>query len=175
MKYLITHNLITKNQHGFIKKHSTSTNLLKCLNDWSIFLSNHKSVAIAYIDFKSAFDTISHAKLLLKLSSYGIKVNLLFWIKAFLSNRVQMVKINSSLSTPCSVTSGVPQESVLGPLLFNIFINDLTEHLDPTTSAKLFADDVKLYTEFSNLSPNNLQTQLNTIQLWSQTWQLSIS
>ena len=158
-----------------MKRHSTTTNLLESINDWTISLSNHKSIIIAYIDFKSAFDCISHPKLLLKLASYGIKGNLLLWISAFLSNRSQSVRINSSTSEPCRVTSGVPQGSVLGPLFFNLFVNDITDHIDPSTTVKLFADDLKLYSTYTNIAPANLQNQLNIIQHWSNTWQLRIS
>ena len=175
MDYLLEHKLVSSNQHGFLKRHSTTTNLLESLNDWTITLSNHRSVSVAYIDFKSAFDCISHAKLLHKLSSYGITGNLWFWIKAFLSNRFQMVRVNSCFSSSCPVVSGVAQGSVLGPLLFNIFINDISDDLDTSTSAKLFADDLKLYTEFTNTTPSNLQSQLNIIQQWASTWQLKIS
>ena len=175
IKFLHENNLITRQQHVFLKHHSTSTNLLESLNDWTISLMNRKSVSIAYIDFKSAFDSLSHSKLLTKLTGYGIKDNLFFWIKAFLTNRFQRVRLNATLSSLCSVSSGVPQGSVLGPLLFNIFINDIADKLDAGTSVKLFADDLKLYTEFSNIHPNNLQTQLNLIQLWSNIWQLNIS
>ena len=175
IQYLLDHKLITPHQHGFLKRHSTSTNLLESLHDWSISLSNRKSINIAYIDFKSAFDCISHPKLLIKLSSYGIKGNLYHWIAAFLSNRSQSVKINSTLSSPSLVASGVPQGSVLGPLLFNLFVNDVTDHLDPSATAKLFADDIKLYTSFSNISPSILQSQINIIHTWSTTWQLRIS
>jgi hypothetical protein len=175
MQYLSDHKLITPHQHGFLKRHSTTTNLLESINDWTISLSNHQSVTIAYIDFKSAFDCISHSKLLQKLSCYGIKGNLFFWISAFLSNRSQRVKINSSLSSSRQVTSGVCQGSVLGPLLFNVFINDITDLLDPSTTAKLFADDIKLYSSFSNILPNCLQSQLNIIERWSSVWQMRIS
>jgi hypothetical protein len=175
MQYLSDHKLITPHQHGFLKRHSTTTNLLESINDWTISLSNHQSVTIAYIDFKSAFDCISHSKLLQKLSCYGIKGNLFFWISAFLSNRSQRVKINSSLSSSHQVTSGVCQGSVLGPLLFNVFINDITDLLDPSTTAKLFADDIKLYSSFSNILPNCLQSQLNIIERWSSVWQMRIS
>lgn len=154
IQYLMEHHLITRHQHGFLSRHSTSTNLLECINDWTISISNKKSVTIAYIDYKSAFDCISHPKLLLKLSSYGITGNLYFWIKAFLTNRSQTVKINSTFSSPCSVVSGVVQGSVIGSLLFNIFINDVTDCFDPNVTTKLFADDIKLYTEYSNLSHN---------------------
>ena len=106
LQFLHDHHLITKHQHGFISRHSTSSNLLECINDWTISISNKKSVTVAYIDYKSAFDCISHPKLL-KLSSYGITGNLYFWITSFLTSRTQIVKINSSNSTSCPVTSGV--------------------------------------------------------------------
>ena len=86
-----------------------------------------------------------------------------------------MVRINSSLSQICTVTSGVPQGSCLGPLLFNLFINDLTDHLTTPITAKLFADDLKIYTELSNCDNNILQTQLDNIHQWSQIWQMKIS
>ena len=174
--YLSSHNLITKHQHGFLKKHSTTTNLLESLNDWTISLSNRKSVLIAYVDFQKAFDSVSHPKLLHKLSGYGIHGNLLFWIGAFLTGRLQQVKVGTKLSGPCPVTSGVPQGSVVGSLLFNLFINDITDHLDPTVTSKMFADDIKMYTELKN--PNstaNFQTQLDIICQWSIRWQLPIS
>ena len=85
IQFLIEHNLITRHQHGFLKRHSTSTNLLESLNDWTISMSNQKSITVAYIDFKSAFDSISHPKLLLKLSSYGITDTLYFWINPLLT------------------------------------------------------------------------------------------
>ena len=122
-----------------------------------------------YIDFQRAFDSISHPKLIHKLSSYGISGNLLCWIMAFLTNRRQMVRSNSTFSSICDVISGVPQGSVLGPLLLIIFINDTTDNLDQSTTAKLFADDIKLYSELS-FPHNNLQTQLDKIHTWSSIW-----
>ena len=167
LNFLNQHHLITKHQHGFLSRHSTSTNLLECINDWTLSISNKKSITIAYIDFKSAFDCISHPKLLLKLSSYGIKGNLHFWIQSFLSNRSQFVKINSSYSLPCPVSSGVIQGSVVGSLLFNLFINDITDHFHHDTTIELFADDIKLYTDYTVLSHNNIQHDLNQIHTWS--------
>ena len=114
-------------------------------------------------------------KLIHKLSAYGISDNLLFWVKAFLSNRKQMVRINSTISSISDVTSGVPQGSVLGPLLFNLFINDITDNLGHNTTAKLFADDIKLYCELSIATLNCLQIQLSNIHTWSKLWQLPIS
>ena len=96
--YLFEHNLISKTQHGFLKCHSTTTNLLESLHDWTLSLSNHKSVIIATIDFQRAFDSISHSKLIHKLKSYGISGNLLFWLQSFLTARTQCVRVGSALS-----------------------------------------------------------------------------
>ena len=175
LQFLLGHSLITKHQHGFISRHSTSTNLLECINDWTLSISNNKSVTIAYIDYKSAFDCISHPKLLLKLSSYGIKGNLYLWIQSFLASRSQTVRINSSYSAPCPVTSGVVQGSVIGPMLFNLFINDVTDHANHNITIKLFADDIKIYTDIQNIHLHNFQKQLDNIHLWSSTWQMQIS
>ena len=174
---LFSHHLITKAQHGFLKRHSTSTNLLESLNSWTLSLSNHKSVTIAYVDFQRAFDSISHVKLIHKLTSYGISGNLLLWIKAFLTGRSQSVRVGITTSHPCPVTSGVPQGSVLGPVLFNVFINDLADLFDPSSCRiKLFADDLKLYTEISDInSSTNFQSNLNLIYSWSLIWQIGIS
>ena len=174
--FLNDHHLINQNQHGFLKRHSTVTNLLESTNDWTLSLSKHNSVLIAYIDFQRAFDSVPHPKLLHKLSSYGIHGNLLFWISSFLSNRLQRVRVDSALSGTCSVTSGVPQGSVIGCLLFNLYINDITDFLGSTTTSEIFADDLKIYTELSSTdSISNLQNHLNLIHLWSVTWQLQIS
>ena len=115
---------------------------------------NHASISnlglnslnsFAYIDFQRAFDSVPHPKLLHKLSSYGIHGILLFWISSFLSHRLQRVRVGSALSGTCSVTSGVPQGSVIGCLLFNLYINDITDSLDSTTTSKIFADDLEIY------------------------------
>jgi hypothetical protein len=159
-----------------LKKHSTVTNLLESVNDWTLALSNRKSVVIAYIDFQKAFDSVSHPKLIHKLISYGVHGNLLLWITSFLSDRSQSVRVGSSLSKLSPVSSGVSQGSVIGPLLFNLFINDITDKLDISTTSKIFADDIKIYTEFSTtMLPNHLQNHLDLIYLWSITWQLPIS
>ena len=169
--------IITKAQHGFLKRHSTSTNLLESLNSWTLSLSNHKPVTIAYVDFQRAFDSISHAKLIHKLTSYGISGNLLLWIKSFLTGRSQSVRVGTSTSHPCPVTSGVPQGSVLRPILFNVFINDLADLFDPSScSNKLFANDLKLYTEISDInSATNFQSNLDFLYAWSIRWQIGIS
>ena len=156
LNYLAKKDLITKHQHAFLKKHSTTTNLLESLHDWTISFSNKRSVNVAYIDFCRAFDTISHPKIIHKLSAYGIDGALLSWFIDFLSNRTQTVKVGSHLSPPVSVTSGVPQGSVIGPIIFLLFINDITDNMNPEINVKLFADDLKVYTELFN-SPTQIQ------------------
>ena len=176
LEFLDTHKLISKHQHGFLKKHSTTTNLLESLNDWSVSLSNNRSVVVAYIDFHRAFDSISHVKLIHKLKAYGIGGNLLAWISVFLINRFQRVRVGSSLSNLGPVISGVPQGSVLGPLLFNLFVNDLTDFFDPSVHSKLYADDVKIYSDISDPTlSSNIQIHLDAIKLWASKWQLVIS
>ena len=102
---------------------------------------------MAYLDFRKAFDLVSHEHLIYKLSKYGIKGQILNWIRDFLKDRTQRVVIRGTASSPRNVTSGVPQGSVLGPILFLIFINDLPIEL--LSRLSLFADDSKLF------SPNN--------------------
>ena len=109
LQFLNDHKLISKQQHDFLKKHSTTINLLESVKDWNLSISNLQSVVVAYIDFQRAFDSISHPKLLHKLLSYGIHGNLLFLIASFVSNLFQQVRVGSLLSKSCVVTSGVPQ------------------------------------------------------------------
>ena len=98
----------------FLCRHSTTTQLLECVGDWTLKLSNKKQVDIAYLDFTKAFDSVVHSKLLRKLKCYGFNGLLLDWIKCFLTNRRQMVRVGSSLSHSCNVISGVPHCCVLG-------------------------------------------------------------
>jgi len=114
-------------------------------------MANRKETDCVYVDFKRAFDVISHQKLLTKLIAYGIDGLLLDWIRSFMSNRLQFVNLNSTISTPCTVTSGVPQGSVLEPLMFLIFINDVCDIATGSVFTKLFADDLKIYTEVNNV------------------------
>ena len=122
---------------------------------------------VIYLDFRKAFDRVPHDKLLTKLWSIGITGNLWSWFKAYLSNRQQCVTINGALSDSFPVTSGVPQGSILGPLLFLVFINDLPSTVK-SALILMFADDIKCTKRISNFSDSaHLQHDLNTLFRWS--------
>ena len=174
LKYILANRLITSFQYGFLPKKSCESQLLSYLNEITLMLDRKVNIDSVYLDFAKAFDSVSHTKLLYKLTKYGITGNLLLWIQQFLSNRFQRVRINSSLSELIPVTSGVPQGSVLGPLLFLLYINDISDLvLDSSTKMYIFADDVKI------LSPSSqsdvLLKLLENVHNWSEAWQLSLS
>ena len=174
--HLICNNLISKHQFGFLSKRSTVTQLLECCNAWQSNLSLKQQTEVVYLDFAKAFDSVSHPKLLHKLECYGITGLTLKWIGDFLTNRTQAVKVGSSISSYTSVSSGVPQGSVLGPILFLVFINDICNILDSDVVAKLFADDVKLFINISDESSGRkIQTSLDNISIWCKSWQLHLS
>ncbi|KAJ3659789.1 hypothetical protein Zmor_011460 [Zophobas morio] len=166
MKFLLEHKIIPAEQHGFVPKRSVITNLLSCLNDWSRELDNDNPVDVIYFDYIKAFDKVPTRRLLHKLEHFGIRGGLLKWIEGFLSFRTFRVKIDGCLSNSQKVLSGVPQGTVLGPILFIVYIADLTVEL--SSPFALFADDLKLY----NTSKNNnvLKADLITLYAWTQKW-----
>jgi len=169
--YLLSRNLISKQQHGFLKRKSTTTNLLESFNDWSVNIEGLTSQMIAYIDFAKAFDSVCHSKLLYKLSQYGIYGPLLNLIESFLSGRSQRTKAGDDLSDLTYITSGVIQGSCLGSILFVLFINDLPDVFTDAVTLKLYADDVKLYSNMKTSSLDtaaDLQKQLHKLATWAK-------
>lgn len=166
--YFEENKLFTTSQHGFRKSRSCVTQLLEVMNDLTNLNDSNVPTDIIYLDFRKAFDTVPHVRLINKLKAYGIEGNLLSWIYNFLTDRQQRVRVNTEYSDFSAVASGIPQGSILGPLLFIIFINDLPDNLQST--CKIFADDTKIYGPSQN--SYTLQDDLEKLLKWSDSWQL---
>ena len=134
---------LTREQNGFVKRKSTVTNLLEFLRQIYSAIDKDEYVTAVYTDFAKAFDNVSKHVLLYKHKRIGVSGKLFDIIQSCLSNRKQFVRVDGTCSTILDVTSGVPQESILGPLLFCVFINDLPEHI-VHCYVSMFADDIKL-------------------------------
>jgi hypothetical protein len=141
------------------------------MNDLTSYDENKNDMDILYMDFSKAFDTVPHQRLLKKLHAYGIDGNLLKWVASFLNNRSQRVRVGDSYSDFSPVISGIPQGSILVPLLFIVFINDLPDNI--TNSCKIFADDTKVYGPTAN--HDSIQKDLLSMMSWSKTWQLNFN
>ena len=173
-KHILSHvesnRIIPDQQHGFLSGRSTSTNLLEAMNVWIELMQHDIPVDIMYLDYAKAFDTIPHQRLLEKLKSLGIKGNVLKWLEQFLTGRKQRVVVNFTMSEWIEVLSGVPQGTVLGPLLFLLFICDLPDVVSNFIS--LFADDAKMY---GMCQDDSLQSDLNALVQWTHSNQMSFN
>ena len=148
---------------------SCESQLLLTVDDLASSLNKNQQVIVILLDFSKAFDKVPHQRLLTKIQHYGIRDNLNDWIRDFLGGRKQEVVLEGKHSASSNVTSGVPQGTVLGPLLFLLFINDMPENISPT--ARLFADDCFLYRNVKNMEDaKQLQHDLDTLQRWERTW-----
>ena len=135
------HNILGEEHHGFRKNHSTKTQLILTTYDMLKQHDSGKQLDVIILDFSKAFDTVPHSRLLGKLHHYGIKGNLLRWIEEFLVGRTQSVLVDGTKSPEEAVLSGVPQGTVLGPLMFLLYINDMPSQVQRDTRCRLFADD----------------------------------
>ncbi|PJE77993.1 hypothetical protein CI610_03077 [invertebrate metagenome] len=168
--YFLENSLFYQYQSGFMPGHSTVYQLIDLYHNICLDLEEKKHSCLVFCDISKAFDRVWHKGLLVKLKSYGICGNFLSWIENYLTNRRQKVFINNCYSDFGLIHAGVPQGSILGPLFFLIFINDISEILQST--ARLFADDTSL--KVSSSSCLEIQTVLNrdldALNRWASTW-----
>jgi len=170
MDHLTANELLAPTQYGFIPGRNISLQLLRVLDDWTEAWDDGEEIDCAYLDFAKAFDRVPHNRLVAKLDSFAICRSTVNWIKSFLTSREQVVVVGEASSERVQVTSGIPQGSVMGPILFVLFINDLPDGVSNTVL--LFADDTKLYAR-NNLP--GLQEDLRRLEKWSQDWMLNFN
>lgn len=166
--------LVNDSQHGFRKGRSCLTNLLEFLNYLTDQVDKGNDVDVIYLDFSKAFDKVPHKRLIHKLALHGISGSILNWVREWLSDRKQRVVLNGKKSGWDSVKSGVPQGSVLGPLLFILYINDLDNNIACKLSK--FADDTKLASSVKDIEGCcGLQRDLDKLLAWSDKWQMQFN
>ena len=163
------HDLLHDTQHGFLPNRSCSTQLIPFAHDIALGLNSNNLIDIIYFDFAKAFVTVNHDIILEKLKTeFKIDGLMLKFIKEYLQDRKQIVVVNGTQSNICKVKSGVPQGSILGPLLFVLFINDMQSTVSPGTKIALYADDTKIWRYI--MSPDDnliLQNDINALYQWS--------
>ena len=168
------HNLLYNLQHGFRSKRSCETQRVTLVEDLMRNSLAGSQTYLVLLDFIKAFDKVSDQKLLLKLHQYGIRGPSLKWIQVFFSGRTQTVVLENEKSGTVPVTSGVPQGSVLGPILFLIYMNDLPDKT--RSNIWLFADDTAIYLAVSNLQDAQiLQQDLDHLHEWELQWDMEFN
>ena len=172
-KHLLNHleknKILTNLNHGFRSGYSCETQLLITLEDLLKYNDNGEQTDIIILDFSKAFDTVPHDELLLKLSNYGVSGNIHSWLKNFLTTRKMQVVVDGEYSKSVPVLSGVPQGTVLGPLMFLCHINDLPKSV--ISQVRLFADDCLLYRTIKSEQDHiTLQKDLQSLETWADTW-----
>ena len=173
-KHFTEQNILSELQHGFREKRSCETQLIMLDDELSKSMQSGKQTDLILFDFRKAFNKVAHEKLLLKLHFYGIRGNILNWIKDFLDNRTQSVILNGTNSDNVAVSSGVPQGSVLGPILFLAYINDLPEQV--RSRVRLFADDTAMYLAIDTQADSEiLQKDLEILENWEKLWDMSFN
>ena len=174
MAHLETYNILTDHQHGFRKGRSCETQLALTIDDLARSLNSQGQTDMIIMDFSKAFDCVPHQRLLNKIHHYGVRGPLHAWLASFLTRRYQQVILDGSSSQRVKVTSGVPQGTVLGPLLFLLYINDLPENISSTV--RLMADDCVMYKQIRSESDClDLQKDLDILCQWENRWQMKFN
>ena len=175
-QYLNDNQLLSSCQSGFRSLHSTLTALLEATNSWSVNIDNGFLNGVVFIDLKKAFDTIDHEIILRKLSFFGADQATAKWFQSYLSNRTQRCNVNGNLSSASTVTCGVPQGSILGPLLFLMYINDLPNCLR-VAAPRMFADDTSITLSAKTVADLKLAvtSELNNLTCWLRANKLSLN
>ena len=175
-RFIEKFDLISENQYGFRSARSTSTALLELVEELTSSMDNGNFTVGVFIDLSKAFDTIDHNLLLKKLENFGIRGIALNWLKSYLADRQQYVMLNSHSSDLLSVVCGVPQGSVLGPLLFILYINDINK-VSNVLKLILFADDTNLFKSGYDLSClcNEISNELSKLYAWFNVNKLSLN
>ena len=165
--FLQVNDLLIPNQSGFRKGHSTDLAIIQLLDKITKSFVNKEHLIGIFMDLSKAFDTIDHDILIYKLKRYGIRGLALSWIIDYLSNRKQYVLFKSSKSQKSNITCGVPQGSILGPLLFLVYINDII-NTSKTLKFILFADDTNIFYSHENHETlfNTLNTEIDKVSQW---------
>ena len=172
VEHLIMNNLFTDDQHGFVPGRDCITQLLVCMEIWTKMIEDGVCFDAIYTDFSKAFDSVPHERLFVKMEALGIKGDILNWVKSFLSGRTQCVNVEGAFSSWKEVISGIPQGSVIGPILFVIFINDMPTQVIHNF-CKLFAEDCQLFGPVISSRENlMMQSDLAKLEEWSKIWQL---
>ena len=166
-QFLSSQNILYKYQYGFRNRYSTSLALIELTDNLYFQLDKREVLAGIYLDLQKAFDTVNHDILLYKLSNYGVRGHVLEWFSSYLTDRQQFVSILDVHSTVGKLHCGVPQGSVLGPLLFLVYINDI-QNCAPGTNIKLFADDTNIFV--SNSTVDLVCTQANEVLICLSNW-----
>ena len=160
--------------HGFREKRSCETLLIMLVEDLPRNAGFEKQTDLILLDFSKAFDKVNHSNLTWKLHNYGIQSNVLCWICAFLVDRSQRVVVGGEESDSVPLTSGVPQGSVLGPILFLVYINDLPENI--TSQVRLFADDTAMYLTMEGANDSSvLHQDLDKLSVWESDWDMEFN
>jgi len=166
---------ITPQQHGFFAGRSTSTNLVSFIQRALDTMDSRRRLDAVYTDFSKAFDKVHHATLLVKLGGFGVHGSLLRWFESYISFRTMCVTVNNYKSEQVTVTSGVPQGSHLGPLLFSVFVNDIATCFEHSEFL-MYADDLKIFKVIeTSVDSEDLQADLNALVVYCQTHRLNLN